>query len=34
MAGKSYRKGLTLFDVIGMFPDETAAKKWQSSLKA
>lgn len=28
MAGKSYRKGLTLFDVINMFPDEDSAKKW------
>ena len=30
MAGKSYRKGLTLFDVINMFPDEDKAKQWLS----
>ncbi len=33
MAGKSYRKGLTLFDVIGMFPDEDTAKQWLSKVR-
>lgn len=28
MAGKTYRKGMTLFDVINKFPDEEAAKTW------
>ena len=33
MAGKSYRKGLTLFDVIDMFPDEDLAKQWLSEQR-
>ena len=28
MAGKTYRKGMTLFDVINKFPDEETAKSW------
>ena len=28
MAGKTYRKGMTLFDVINKFPDEETAKQW------
>ena len=28
MAGKTYRKGLTLFDVIEMFPDEETSMSW------
>lgn len=33
MAGKSYRKGLTLFDVINMFPDEDKSKQWLSNKR-
>lgn len=33
MAGKSYRKGMTLFDVIKLFPDEDTAKKWLSEIR-
>ena len=33
MAGKSYRKGLTLFDVINMFSDEDSAKQWLSEQR-
>ena len=28
MAGKTHRKGMTLFDVINKFPDEESAKQW------
>ena len=29
--GKSFRKGLTLIEVMGMFPDEKAATRWLES---
>lgn len=33
MAGKSYRKGMTYFDVIDKFPDEESAKQWLSEQR-
>ena len=33
MAGKTYRKGMTLFDVINKFPDEETAKQWLAAQR-
>ena len=31
--GKHYRAGLTIFQIMDMFPDEEAAKKWMESIR-
>ena len=31
--GKHFRKGLTIFQVMQMFPDEEAARKWMESIR-
>lgn len=33
IAGNSYRKGMTLFDVVNMFADEDSARQWLSETR-
>ena len=33
MAGKNFRKGISLIDLMNMFPDENAAREWFESVR-
>ena len=33
MAGKNFRKGISLIGLMNMFPDENAAREWFESVR-
>ena len=33
MAGKSFRKGIGLIELLKMFPDEAAAQEWFETIR-